>query len=542
MKEKIKKDDLEVLKVIAETLNRSYELEGMLQSVLSKLLKVTGLETGWIFLVDGKKPHYTFMASHHLPPALSWGNYKAMCNGTCYCLNNYWDGKLMKPINIIECKRLRNAIINDWGNTNAITHHATIPLSDGEEQFGILNVASPNKQFFSEDELTLLESVAYQIGTAIKRTKLYHSQMKRAESLALLDEVVRYISGLSNFNMFPQEVVNRLHHVFRWPFIAFYIKEGNALKLHASNQTNNKNYQANEMLLDNLPHDIKKSLSKKQIMHNIDVSSTMDLLDLPEYPSSIIVPIVVSREAKQGIIIVGGKSYNSFSASDLEVLKLLADHISIAIEEMLINAKQQKMLVLEERNRLARDLHDSVNQKLFSLSLTSRAVKEMIREENHELQHAMDHIQEMTQSALTEMKSLIWQLRPVGLEGGLITAWKNYGRKLGLSVIDTVHGVYSFPTEIEEALWRIGQEALNNVKKHANTHKVLINLQSTVKTIFLEISDQGKGFKSDMQESQWSLGLHTMKERTEKIGGSLFIQSKIDEGTTITVEIPWRKE
>ena len=115
MNEKIKKDDLRVLKTIAETLNRSHELKGMLQSVLSELLHVTGLRTGWIFLVHDEKPHYTFMASHDLPPALSWGNYEPMCKGSCYCLSNYWAGKLDKPVNIIECKRLRNAEMYDWG-------------------------------------------------------------------------------------------------------------------------------------------------------------------------------------------------------------------------------------------------------------------------------------------------------------------------------------------------------------------------------------------------------------------------------------------
>jgi len=540
LNEKLKKDDLRVLKVIAETLNRSYELEGMLRSVLSKLLKVTNLNTGWIFLVNDKKPHYTFMASHNLPPALSWGNYEPMCKGTCYCLNNYWDGKLVKPVNIIECKRLRNAVMYDWGDTNAITHHATVPLSDGEEQFGILNVAAPNKQYFSDEELTLLESVAYQIGTAVKRTRLYNSQKKRAENLVLLDEVVRFISGLSDISTFPKEVVNKLHHVFQWPFIAFYLKEGNTFKLRASNQTH-KMHREDEMVRNNLYHDIRKALSKKKIIKIIDASSKMRSLGFPEYPSSLTVPIIALREEKQGVLVVAGETYHSFSESDLEVLKLLSDHISLALEGMLVNEKRQKMLVLEERNRLARDLHDSVNQKLFSLSLTSRGVKEMLREENRELLYAMDRMQELAQNALAEMKSLIWQLRPEGLEGGLMIAWKNYGRKLGLSVTDSVHGVYNFPTEIEETLWRIGQEALNNVKKHAKTDEVSINLQSTDNTILLKISDQGIGFDPDKQERQWSLGLNTMRERSEIIGGVFFIQSNIDKGTTITVKIPWRK-
>src|SRR5688572_12870108 len=94
-------NNLGVLKTIAETLNRSNDLEEMLHSVLKELLKVTGLSTGWIFLVDEMKPHFTYVTSHNLPPALSWGNDQPMCSSNCFCLNKYWDGKLNEPVNII---------------------------------------------------------------------------------------------------------------------------------------------------------------------------------------------------------------------------------------------------------------------------------------------------------------------------------------------------------------------------------------------------------------------------------------------------------
>src|SRR5699024_8608485 len=151
----------------------------------------------------------------------------------------------------------------------------------------------------------------------------------------------------------------------QWPFISFYLKEGNKFKLRASNQAN-KMHQENDMFQDILHHDMRKALSKKKIIKNIEISSNMRSLGFPEYHSSVTVPIIALREAKQGVIVVAGETYHFFSESDLEVLKLLADHISLALEGMLVNEKRQKMLVLEERNRLARDLHDSVNQKLFS--------------------------------------------------------------------------------------------------------------------------------------------------------------------------------
>lgn len=189
--------DLLTLKVIAETLNRSNDLHDMLQSVLEKLLDVTGLTTGWIFLVD-QKPEYTFVASHNLPPALSRKNKKPMCHGVCFCLSDYWRGRLNEPVNVIECKRLEDAKKYHWGDRCGLTHHATVPLAAGGERFGILNVAAPNKEHFNEQELTLLQSVAYQIGTAVKRIRLSRQQ----QELTLIEERNRLARDLHDFVFF----------------------------------------------------------------------------------------------------------------------------------------------------------------------------------------------------------------------------------------------------------------------------------------------------------------------------------------------------
>jgi GAF domain-containing protein len=126
------KNELITLRAIAETLNNSNDMHQMLNEVLRKLLEVTGLTTGWIFLVD-EKPEYSCVVDMNLPPALTWGNKTPMCNDTCWCLGRYWDGKLKHAVNIIECKRIENAIEYNWGDTKEIRHHATVPLKAGGE-------------------------------------------------------------------------------------------------------------------------------------------------------------------------------------------------------------------------------------------------------------------------------------------------------------------------------------------------------------------------------------------------------------------------
>lgn len=168
---------LEALKEIAELLNEATDLQEMLEEVLYTLLQVMNLQTGWIFFIDEKGTH-RMLVDTNLPPALTWKEKKPMCEGDCWCVNRFVNGRLEKATNIIECKRIEDAIEYNWGETEEITHHATIPLRAGAEKFGLLNVASPHKMHFSEEELALLESIAFQIGTTIQRIRLVEKERK----------------------------------------------------------------------------------------------------------------------------------------------------------------------------------------------------------------------------------------------------------------------------------------------------------------------------------------------------------------------------
>ena len=142
-------NELVILKEIAETLNTSNDTYHVLQAVLEKLLSVTGLTTGWIFLAD-ENGRYTKLIDYQLPEALTYENKRPMCEGECWCLRGFVEGKLERAVNIIECKRINNAIEYNWGDTEGILHHATVPLKAGGEKFGLLNVASPGKTHFQK--------------------------------------------------------------------------------------------------------------------------------------------------------------------------------------------------------------------------------------------------------------------------------------------------------------------------------------------------------------------------------------------------------
>lgn len=130
MTEQAGMQEMYTLKTIAETLNTSNDLNLMLDTVLGKLLELTGLTTGWVFLINNQG-EYSCIADYSLPPALLHHDKEPMRCGSCWCVNRFRDGRLDNAVNIINCKRLEDAVDHQWGDTRDITHHATVPLRSG---------------------------------------------------------------------------------------------------------------------------------------------------------------------------------------------------------------------------------------------------------------------------------------------------------------------------------------------------------------------------------------------------------------------------
>jgi signal transduction histidine kinase len=529
-------DELIALKEIAETLNKLNDMHQMLQVVLRKVLEVTGLKTGWIFLLD-EEPEYTCVADENLPPALSWGEKTPMCSGTCWCVDKYWGKRLHKAVNIINCKRIEDAIEYKWGDTAGIYHHATVPLKAGDEWFGLLNVASPDKVHFTDEELALLESFAYQIGSAIKRTKLYHAQQKRAEMYTILGEIAKHLGACTELNKIPSVAVKLLGTNFPWTSVAFFMQEGDKLSLRALYKEEKVSAEWRAISFADagkIGGVIRRG--EKTILTEADQHS-LHAFDLPPFRSAVAMPIK-QRAHFPGVLLVTSDRKNGFDENDMEILQALTEHIANTLENARLVQQRRELTKLEERNRLARDLHDSVSQNLFSLTLMTKGLAALIGDNNDLVAKSLQEMERLTEESLKEMRSLIWQLRPAGLEQGLLTALKQYGEKLGLSVHDKLQGVCELPRATEETLWRIGQEALNNVSKHAGATEVKLFLKVTALEVSLEIADNGCGFRIGENNKPESIGLLSMRERAEMLGGILTIDSTLGKGTRVRVTLP----
>lgn len=549
MSEELGMQEMVTLKTIAETLNTSNDLSLMLDTVVGKLLELTGLTAGWVFLIN-ERGDYTCVSDYNLPPALLRDDKEPMRTGTCWCVNRFKDGRLNHAVNIINCKRLEDAVEFKWGDTHDITHHATVPLRSGEKMLGLLNVAAPSKEHFSDSELALLQAVAYQIGSAMERMRLYRAEQRRADLYAKLGEFSTAlglaVNECSNSEALSVKVVQLLGQHYDWPLTAIIQQKNGVYTVQAayaggivqalssailsSEAANHMNRVINSHRAASL-----SAIEMTEIFTVCEPEKTINLLT-----SGIAAPLPYHALGEPGILLIGLGTSGPAQA-DAEVLEALAEHITASWESLKLAENRRELARLEERNRLARDLHDSVNQILFSLSLTAKGVESMLTgsEQLHPAVEAMKDIRTLSQEALKEMRALIMQLRPAGLEAGLLHALQEYGTSQGLQVVMNRTGMRSLPRNIEEAMWRIGQEALNNVRKHAGVRSAEVTLKLSEHEAMLTVTDKGTGGANRRKApSGSSLGLSIMKERAESLEGRLEIVSSSRKGTTVTAVIP----
>ncbi|WP_339307218.1 GAF domain-containing sensor histidine kinase [Paenibacillus sp. FSL L8-0435] len=549
MSEEVGMQEMVTLKTIAETLNTSNDLNLMLDTVVGKLLELTGLTAGWMFLIN-ERGEYTCVSDYNLPPALLRKDKEPMRTGTCWCVNRFKDGQLNHAVNIINCKRLEDAVEFQWGDTHNITHHATVPLRSGEKMLGLLNVAAPAKEHFSDSELALLQGVAYQIGSAIERMRLYRAEQRRADLYAKLGEFSTAlglaVNECNNSGVFSIKVVQLLGQHYDWPF-ATIIQQRNGVYTVQAAYTGG--------IVQTLPR-ATLSLEAENHMNRVINShraTSLSALEIAEIftlcePDQVMnsltfgiaAPLPYHTPGETGVLVIGIGTAGPAQA-DREVLEALAEHITASWESLKLAENRRELARMEERNRLARDLHDSVNQILFSLSLTAKGAESMLSgsEQLHPAAEAMKDVRALSREALKEMRALIMQLRPVGLEAGLLHALQEYGTSQGLQVVMNRTGMRSLPRNIEEALWRIGQEALNNVRKHAGVSTAEVILKLNDHEVMLTVTDHGIGGTNRPKASSGSsLGLSIMKERAQSLGGNLEIVSSSSKGTTVTAVIP----
>ncbi|MGW4638260.1 GAF domain-containing protein [Sphaerisporangium sp. NPDC004334] len=244
-----------------------------------------------------------------------------------------------------------------------------------------------------------------------------------------------------------------------------------------------------------------------------------------------------------GIIFLSNKrAPGGFDRQDEELLTLFAAHAAIALTNARLYERGRELTVVEERTRMAHELHDAVTQKLFSLRLTAQAAASLVRADPERAAAELDRVQRLAGEALVELRAVIVELRPADLDRhGLAETLRKH-----VAVLDRLHPVQvaftadalgDLPPETEVAVLRVAQEALHNALRHAEASLVEVRLESDGTRVRLAVRDDGRGLPVGSPPSR-GLGLASMRDRAEAAGGTLTLESHPGAGTTVRLELP----
>jgi signal transduction histidine kinase len=258
----------------------------------------------------------------------------------------------------------------------------------------------------------------------------------------------------------------------------------------------------------------------------------------PELTGFLGVPVKNGDEVL-GIIFVANKGSGAFTDRDEELLTLFAAHAAIALTNARLYERSRELSVLEERARLARELHDAVTQRLFSIRAHTRAAEMLIAKDPDRAAAELHAIAELGAQAHGELRAVIDGLAPPELDG-LAESLRRYAelaaRAHGITVLVTAADVPELEPKAQAAAFRVAQEALHNALRHSGATEVSVTLARTRRRVLLEVADNGTGFDPGLASG--GLGLTSMRERAAAVGGMLRVTSTPGAGTKVRMEVP----
>jgi two-component system nitrate/nitrite sensor histidine kinase NarX len=251
------------------------------------------------------------------------------------------------------------------------------------------------------------------------------------------------------------------------------------------------------------------------------------------------VPLAVRKRIIGGIGVAHEK-LNYFTAHHADLALSVANQAAITMANAKLYGQAQALAVLEERQRLARNLHDAVNQSLFSAGLIAEVLPRLWDQDLDLARQSLEDLRKLTRGAQAEMRALLAELRPSTLTdaelGDLLHLLGNaFTGRTNIPARVSIEGEGVLPAEVQVAIYRICQEALNNIVKHAGASNVEIVLKHYDTAIELSMRDDGRGFDSSKLTPSGHYGLSMMHERAESVGAHFSITRRPGHGTDLTL-------
>jgi len=464
----------------------------------------------------------------------------------------------------------------EWARREGMVSFAGYPLLVEDQVVGVMAMFA--QEPLLEDTLEALASVAHTIAQGIGRKwaeeQLEERVNERTKELALLLEVSQNIASTLELKPLLDTILTQLKTVVDYHAAVLYALQDDRFTI--------LNYQGEQpleqikwllsffeqdmtLILRRRQHDpfviddiyqdtrlrrgrfIVPTASAKRSGARINTSAsgkpngTYPVMDPATLHSWMGVPLM-AKDRAIGLLTLSHSQPRYYKRQHANLVRALANQAAVALENARLYGQAQELATLQERQRLARELHDSVAQALYSIALGARTARTLLDRDPSKLAEPLDYVLELAQAGQAEMRALIFELRPESLEiEGLVTALKKQTEavqaRYGLKVVTELGKEPVLPFTVKEALYRIAQEALHNSVKHAHATTMELRLRTNAPGIMLEVIDNGVGFNPE-QSFPGHLGVQSMRERVTHLGGALQITSAPGQGTQIRVMIP----
>ena len=536
-------DSYKTLNKISSVVSQSLDLEEILCSALEQVLRAVGLDTGGIYLYDEKSGSLTIAAHHGFKPDFI-NEIDNLRMGEGFSGQVMESGQPLVIRDISRDSRLSRGVVTEAG----LKSLAVVPLRSKRKTLGTLFLISHDLRDFDEAEVQLLIAAGQQIGVAVENSTLFTAQQRRAEQFQVIAEVGRQITSIMEIDQVLEQVVKLVQKAFAYDHVAIAMLEGNfaVYQVGAGRLWEDPKFNFNPSRLKIGAEGVTGRVAATgQALYLPDVREDPGYVEMKGSGtrSELTVPIKVKGRVI-GVLDAQSATLDAFDESDLMVLQSLADQTAVAIENARLYKQAQQLAVIDERNRLARELHDSVTQALYGITLHAEAAYRQLEADNTDLANEqLVELRNTAQEALREMRLLIFELRPSVVEmQGLVPALRarleaveeRAGMRVEMNLADSL----DLSEQVQDGLYRIAQEALNNSLKHAKANQVILNLIDVESKVTMEIIDDGVGFIPDEEIEGGGLGLDGIIERAELIKGELTIDSRPGKGTTIRIEVP----
>lgn len=528
--------ELEALASVSSALRRAVTLENMLQILLQEAVKFISADAGLVLLLEDRQ----------------------LITAGRYAFPGPFPVRSFLPIEFQEIRVTNGAGITDLLQTHpdeelqdgnplaAFAEFETVvlvPLYTTHHSLGSMLLCFHAGDVFLDENREILTAISEIGSNAVQRVRvmgtLEEMVRDRTRDLTTLYDISAATNEYLDLDLILDSVLNKTLQAMGSSVGMLHIEDENDGSLRLMQQAGLPSWLETTVRTITGPDSLweRVYLTDQVLITHDFMGQTVLNLDpeiSKEDPHYVGVP-VHAKGRVVGVLSTFVEPGKNLSEENLNLLTTISDQIGTAVENARLRQQAEQAAVMEERQRLARELHDSVTQSLYSVLLFSEASRTSSPER---LNQYLDRIHETSQQALKEMRLLIYELRPLVLEQeGLVGALRHrldaVERRAGLATRLNVQDRIELPPQVEESLYRITQEALNNVLRHANATQVDVNLSTDGSNIELEIRDNGKGFDPASVEDCGGIGLVSMRERAEKLGADLMIQSQPGLGTTV---------